>query len=326
MHLNWKSNVSLPLYEDATLNEELTELVRAAHDDDAFAALLHWAEGKIALDLHELLETHVSAVRQLLSDMPLPGGVTPTTPTWLDCIDAHLRLRDRLRTEVETAEALQTQATEAWHALRQRTAEDHRVRFDHSTALDPAGLERLAVLRKELSQAATRIDAAFEEHVETCHHLAHRDEEFLIFSATAGSIRLDEFDEMTPAEFEKAIARLAQRDGHTLTRRQGGARDLGADVITNTPDGRKIVFQCKHRQPGGRPVGSPVIQTLNGTARPVHHADIVIAVTNSSFTQQARDLAADQNIHLLAGSCLRRWATWGEPLLDVLSLKGPQTS
>ncbi|MFD9030858.1 restriction endonuclease [Streptomyces sp. NPDC059567] len=326
MHLNWKSKVSLPVYEDATLNAELTELVRAANDDDAFAALLHWAEGKIALDLQELLETHLYAVRDLLDEVPPSSGVRVTTPTWLECRTAHTRLRERLSAEVEAAETLKAQAAEAWHTLRRKTAESHRIRFDRATALDADGLERVGTLHKELSEAATRIDAAFEEHVEACHHLALRDEEFLVFSATPGSIQSHEFDEMTPAEFEKAIAHLTQRDGHRLTRRQGGARDLGADVIAITPDGRKIVFQCKHRQPGGRPLGSPVIQTLNGTARPVHQADIVIAVTNGSFTQPAEELAAEQNIHLLAGLDLRRWAAWGDPLLEVLSLEGAQPS
>ncbi|MFE5485179.1 restriction endonuclease [Streptomyces sp. NPDC056527] len=54
--------------------------------------------------------------------------------------------------------------------------------------------------------------------------------------------------------------------------------------------------------------------------------DIVIAVTNGSFTQPAEDLAAERNIHLLAGLDLRRWATWGDPLLEVLGLEGPHTS
>jgi HJR/Mrr/RecB family endonuclease len=72
------------------------------------------------------------------------------------------------------------------------------------------------------------------------------------------------------------------------------------------------------RHTGGRPLGSPAIQTLNGTARPVYKADIVIAVTNASFTSPAHDLAAKQDIHLLFGPRLRKWATWGVPLLTAL--------
>jgi hypothetical protein len=113
---------------------------------------------------------------------------------------------------------------------------------------------------------------------------------------------------------------LALEEDESVTRRNGGARDLGADVIAHTPDGRKIVFQCKHRRPGSRPIGSQAMQTLNGTARPVHQADIVIAITNGSFTTPARQLAADQNIHLLWGHSLRKWTTGGTPLLDVLGL------
>ncbi|MEV6318858.1 restriction endonuclease [Streptomyces sp. NPDC051776] len=164
-----------------------------------------------------------------------------------------------------------------------------------------------------------RLADVLMRHCDAVHELALKDVEFQAFEATPASIAMEQFDSMTPLEFEQAIATLVQRDGHAVARRNGGARDLGADVIATTPDGRKIVFQCKHRRPGGRPLGSsPVIQTLNGTARPVHHADIVIAVTNPSFTGPAEELAAKQDIHLLHGRQLRRWATWGVPLLDVL--------
>jgi restriction system protein len=66
-----------------------------------------------------------------------------------------------------------------------------------------------------------------------------------------------------------------------------------------------------------------VIQTLNGTARPVHRADIVVAVTNAYLPRPAHDLAYEQDIHLLFGHQLRRWATWGVPLLTVLDAETP---
>ncbi|MFC9461355.1 restriction endonuclease, partial [Streptomyces sp. NPDC056983] len=68
-----------------------------------------------------------------------------------------------------------------------------------------------------------------------------------------------------------------------------------------------MVFQCRHRRLDVRPLGSPVIHTLNGTARPVHNANIVIAVTNASFATPAHELAAEQGIHLLFGERLRTW-------------------
>ncbi|MFD7180616.1 restriction endonuclease [Streptomyces sp. NPDC059904] len=77
--------------------------------------------------------------------------------------------------------------------------------------------------------------------------------------------------------------------------------------MATTPDGRRIVFQRRHRRLDGRPLGSPVIHTVNGTARPVHNANIVIAVTNAFFATPAHELAAEQGIHLLFGERLRTW-------------------
>ncbi|MFF3735531.1 restriction endonuclease [Streptomyces sp. NPDC002476] len=125
---------------------------------------------------------------------------------------------------------------------------------------------------------------------------------------------------MSPATFEQTVAALARRDGHTILRSGGGSRDLGADVITTAPDGRRVVLQCKHRQGGRGKVGSPDMQTLNGTARPEHMADIVVAVTNGTFTKPASDFARNHDIGLLDCSRLQRWATWGEPLLAVLGI------
>ncbi|MFD7169795.1 hypothetical protein [Streptomyces violascens] len=65
-----------------------------------------------------------------------------------------------------------------------------------------------------------------------------------------------------------------------------------------------MVVQCTHSKRAA-PVGVSAIQKLNGTARPVHGADIVIAIANTTFSRRA----------------LVRWATWGEPTLEVLGLE-----
>ncbi|MFG2918622.1 restriction endonuclease [Kitasatospora sp. NPDC048298] len=109
---------------------------------------------------------------------------------------------------------------------------------------------------------------------------------------------------------------------------RGRAGDLGADVIALAPDGRKIVIQCKHKHKAGRrrPCGSDVVQTVNGTARPEHGADIAVILTNGTFTKPARELAHKHDIHLLWGEDLERWATWGSPLLDVLGEDDDRTA
>lgn len=110
---------------------------------------------------------------------------------------------------------------------------------------------------------------------------------------------------MTPDRFEQHVAGLLQRDGCTDVQVIGGANDLGADVIATSPDGLRVVVQCKRYTK--RPVGSPELQTFGGTARPVHRAHIACMVTTSRFTKPAVDYAASMGIQLIDGRALQSW-------------------
>ncbi|WP_282795742.1 restriction endonuclease [Streptomyces sp. CC224B] len=129
---------------------------------------------------------------------------------------------------------------------------------------------------------------------------------------------LREFQEMSPADFEQAIAELCRRDGCSNVRVVGGSGDLGADVLATTPLGKALVIQCK-RYAQGNLVGSPETQKVGGTARPVHDADEVAIVTTSGFTAEAQRYAAmpSVRIHLLGGEQLIRWQAdgWQPPWL-----------
>ncbi|MFF3730957.1 restriction endonuclease [Streptomyces sp. NPDC002476] len=133
-----------------------------------------------------------------------------------------------------------------------------------------------------------------------------------------GMRTLQEFTEMTPGNFEHAIAELCRRDGCRNVRVVGGSGDLGADVLAVTPLGKLVVIQCK-RYSADNLVGSPDAQKVGGTARPVHGADEVAIVTTSGFTVEARRYAAlpTVNIHLLGGQELIRWEAdgWRPPWL-----------
>jgi restriction system protein len=80
------------------------------------------------------------------------------------------------------------------------------------------------------------------------------------------------------------------------------------------------VVQCKHKRAGlaGAAVGTPVLQQVNGTARPVHKADVVVVVTNGRFSSNAVPWGRKQRIHLVDRQLLGRWATGSRPLWDLL--------
>ncbi|MFJ7272381.1 restriction endonuclease [Streptomyces sp. NPDC099050] len=106
--------------------------------------------------------------------------------------------------------------------------------------------------------------------------------------------------------FEHAIAALCARDGCTPVEVVGGAGDLGADVIATTPDGLRVVVQCKRYADTHR-VGSQDLQRFGGTCFAVHDADVAIVVTTSSYTAPALEYAAACGIVCIDGEALAAW-------------------
>ncbi|RPK32870.1 MULTISPECIES: restriction endonuclease [Streptomyces] len=106
--------------------------------------------------------------------------------------------------------------------------------------------------------------------------------------------------------FEHTIAALCVRDGCTPVEVVGGAGDLGADVLATTPDGLRVVLQCKHYCEDNR-VGSQDLQRFGGTCFAVHDADVAVVVTTSSFTEPALEYAAACGIVCIDGDALAAW-------------------
>ncbi|MEU1852864.1 restriction endonuclease [Streptomyces sp. NPDC019990] len=127
------------------------------------------------------------------------------------------------------------------------------------------------------------------------------------------------YDDLTPEEFEEAIAALCERDGCSAVDVVGGAGDLGADVVAVTPDGRRIVIQCKHYGDSHR-VGSQDLQRFGGTCFTVHEADVAVLVTTSDFTTPALEYAGRCGIVCVDRDLLEAWTDgtgpqpWGAAL------------
>jgi restriction system protein len=130
-----------------------------------------------------------------------------------------------------------------------------------------------------------------------------------------GPRTLHHFQNLTPARFEHAIAELALEDPRVHTaHRVGGANDRGADVLIHLHDGRRILIQCKHHQPGNN-VSSGVIQTINGVYRDLHHCHHAIIVTTAAFTRAAHETnnRLPHAIRLIDGNALTAWANGHTP-------------
>ncbi|MER5358393.1 restriction endonuclease [Streptomyces sp. NPDC002785] len=131
---------------------------------------------------------------------------------------------------------------------------------------------------------------------------------------------LPQLDALHHRDFEYAVRDLMRRDGCTDARQIGGAGDNGADVLATDPMGRTWVIQCKHRKAGdqGSAVGTPDLQRVNGTARQLYGADVVLVVTNGRFSTRCAPLAAQLHMHLADRRTLATWASGGRPLWELL--------
>ncbi|MGW3460142.1 restriction endonuclease [Streptomyces olivaceoviridis] len=112
--------------------------------------------------------------------------------------------------------------------------------------------------------------------------------------------------ELEPDGFEEAIADLCTRDGCQEVEVVGGAGDLGADVTAVTPDGRRVVIQCKQYGAANK-VGSQDLQRFGGTCFTIHEADVAAVVTTSDFTAPALEYARQCGIVCVDGSALDAW-------------------
>ncbi|MFB7609897.1 restriction endonuclease [Streptomyces gardneri] len=115
-----------------------------------------------------------------------------------------------------------------------------------------------------------------------------------------------------PDGFEHAVAALCARDGCSCVEVVVGAGDLGADVIATTPDGVRVVLQCKQYAEDRR-VGSPDLQRFGVTCYAVHEADVAVLVTTSSFTEPALEYAASCGIVCIDGTELAAWTASTAP-------------
>ncbi|MFF2009672.1 restriction endonuclease [Streptomyces sp. NPDC058195] len=136
---------------------------------------------------------------------------------------------------------------------------------------------------------------------------------------------LAQLDALHHTRFEEAVRELMHRDGCRDATRVGGGGDLGADVKATDPYGRRWVIQCKHRSKGlaGSAVGTPDFQVLNGTARPVHGADVAVIVTNGRVTAPAVTFAGQQRLHVVDRHTLGVWAAGSRPLWELLRAVPP---
>lgn len=111
---------------------------------------------------------------------------------------------------------------------------------------------------------------------------------------------------MTGHDYEYLVAKYLRNNGYTGVKVTKGSGDYGVDVVAHKR-GKKYAVQCKYYT---GPVGlSAVQEAVAGKA--MYKCDSAMVVTNSTFTNAARDLARANNVVLIenvskaGGGCTR---------------------
>ena len=114
------------------------------------------------------------------------------------------------------------------------------------------------------------------------------------------NITLMEIDGMTGEQFEYYLTNLFKAKGYSAYKTKSGG-DQGADVIISK-NGERTVVQAKRYK---NSVGNSAVQEVVASIR-YYNANRAMVVTNSYFTQAAKDLARVNNVELIDRNGLKR--------------------
>ncbi|GCD99647.1 restriction endonuclease [Embleya hyalina] len=326
MIIDSKAAVVPPRYENRDLRTWMGDRIGKAAPDDLIAAWLLVSESAFVRAIHGHLDQHVARLRHEHSEIlrrlehdGTDGDGTSFTQQWRATSRAWARL---LETELRAARTRTDEARHVWSRLTEDFGVDPVSLFDGATPRSGATavVEEGPALYQAYERAERRLARRRTEYHDAMHELALAEDLRMTRVHKGEVVALADIDRMSHHEFEHLAAVLMRRDGYRVERAGGGPGDLGADIVATDPDGRIVVIQCKHTRRQAS-VGSPELQRLNGTARPVHGAETVIALTNGSFSRPAVAFARNQHIHLMPRDELRRWASHGEPLDTILGRK-----
>lgn len=108
---------------------------------------------------------------------------------------------------------------------------------------------------------------------------------------------------LSPSNFERAVADILRQCGYRRVHVVGGAGDLSADITCYDEANRLTIVQCKRYQLDHK-VGSPEVQQFIGMSLRHHGAQRMIYVTTSGYTAPALELARRHNVEMIDGHLL----------------------
>ncbi|MBF6173586.1 restriction endonuclease [Nocardia blacklockiae] len=312
-------------YNDRDLRRFVGQVIGQTDVDALLACQLWHAEGTAARQVMENVQDDISELDEHIAkqDKRL-DSVASSADQWRCTRDEFAALMQGHIEQCRHQRSIMAEALgliqEEFSALQDRLGRDLVAHFDTSVRTESPA-ERVCRHGDSADRAFNTVVRSWKATCAEAAALSQVDRRRSAFLASKASVREDFIHHADWWEFEDLVARTLRRDGLTIIRDGGGQCDQGVDVIASISDGRRVAVQCKVRQSGS--IAPRYLRELNGTARPVHGADIVILATNRHFTTEGIKFADGQAIHLMDGKAMRAWACWGDSLYDVLQISPP---
>lgn len=101
-------------------------------------------------------------------------------------------------------------------------------------------------------------------------------------------------DVRTPTDYEHECARLVRLAGWNA-QVTGQSGDQGCDIVATSPDGIRMVIQCKYYS---SPAGNKSVQEVIA-AKEYYKADAAMVISSAGFTKSARQLAASAKVAVI---------------------------
>ena len=119
-----------------------------------------------------------------------------------------------------------------------------------------------------------------------------------------------EIHELSPAGFEERSEKYVAELGWKVTKRNNYDGGIDIRALKEFKDGtiKKLLVQCKHWK---KPIGPDVIRELIGASKleESKHEKVLMIITSSRFTFDAKEAAAKENIELIDGDNLLKEET-----------------
>jgi len=189
------------------------------------------------------------------------------------------------------------------HKHQELIAKFREITYRKVSRLDDYGDETWDALPTEIEKCLTKIEHREDRTLSRSFFKTKLEEMYREYHSSQKSrlINKTEFNDLSGVQFETWVADKLKANGFLDVRGTATTGDQGADIIAKV-NNESVVIQVKRYQGA---VGNSAVQQVIA-ARHYYRATHAWVITNSNFTNSARELAQKGGVQLIDGQALTR--------------------